>query len=193
MTGDVDRILIPRERIADRIRELGEEISNGLASLLKGEEENEVVLVPVLTGSVIFLADLIRQLPHKVRIHMVTVSSYPGRSTTSQGAGIVGRIPEDLRDKHTLIVDDILDSGATLRLLRAEIERQSPRSLQACVLLRKKTDAAMRTPCEYVGFDIPNEFVIGYGLDYDGLYRNLPDIGVLKPQAMRDAVPINPT
>ena len=82
---------------------------------------------------------------------------------------------------HVLLVDDILDSGKTLTRIRAELEKLQPKSIQSCVLLRKKIDSAMHVPCEYVGFDIEDEFVVGYGLDYDGYYRNLPDIGIISP------------
>lgn len=181
MEQDLERILITRDAIARRIEELGREVSTDLSALDDGAE---VVLVAVLTGSIIFLADLIRQLPHKLRIDLVTVSSYPGRSVVSGGPVISGPLPDDLSGRHVLIVDDILDSGRTVRLLRSEIERRSPKSVRICVLLRKQTAAALRTPCDYVGFDIPDRFVVGYGLDYDDYYRNLPDIGILHPDAM---------
>lgn len=180
MQSDLERVLIPRERIAQRIVELGGEISRDLSAIARDGERGDILIIPVLTGSVIFVADLMRQLPHKIRIHMVTVSSYPGRTMESQGAELTSDLPDDLSDKHVLIVDDILDSGRTIRLLRDEILKRRPRSLRACVLLRKDIPSALATQCEYVGFDIPNDFVVGYGLDYDDYYRNLPDIGVLK-------------
>jgi len=93
-------------------------------------------------------------------------------------------MPEDFAGKHVLIVDDILDSGSTIRRIREQIAERGPKSVRACVLLRKKLVSAMDTPCEYVGFDIPPEFVVGYGLDYDNYYRNLPDIVTLKKEAM---------
>ena len=96
----------------------------------------------------------------------------------------MGSLGEDLEGKHLLLVDDILDSGSTLRLMRMELARRQPRSLRACVLLRKQRPTAMQTPCEYVGFDIPDVFVVGYGLDYNNYYRNLPDIGTLKETAL---------
>lgn len=179
--SDIDRILISREKIARRIGELGEEISRDLARL---DQDDEILLVPILTGSIIFVADLMRCLPQKLRIEILTASSYPGKSTTSQGVKIVSELPDDLSGRHILIVDDILDSGNTIRLVREAIEARGPRSVWACVLLRKQIESAMNTPCEYVGFDIPDEFVVGYGLDYDDYYRNLPDIGLLKREAM---------
>jgi len=180
MHGDIDRILIDRHRIQERVEALAEEIRRDLEQL---PGDVEITLVPVLTGSIIFVADLIRQLPQKMRIDVVTASSYHGESTTSSGEPTIGPLPKNLGDRFVLIVDDILDSGTTIRRIRAEIERHEPRSVRACVLLRKRIPPALETPCEYIGFDIPDEFVVGYGLDYNDFYRNLPDIGVLKKEA----------
>jgi len=179
--ADIDRILIDRHRIAARIEELGAEIKGEL-ELLPGDVE--IVLVPVLTGSIIFVADLIRRLPQKMRIDVIAASSYPGRRTTTNGEPVMSAVPPDLHDKFVLIVDDILDSGTTIRRIRSAIEGGGARFVRSCVLLRKTMPTALETPCEYVGFDIPNEFVVGYGLDYDGYYRNVPDIGVLKQEAL---------
>jgi hypoxanthine phosphoribosyltransferase len=179
--ADIDKVLITRARIAERVAQLGAEIARDLDA--QGEPR-EVVIVPVLMGSIIFVADLVRHLPHKLRIGLVTVSSYPGRATASQGAEVKGTLPENLEGRHVLIVDDVLDSGLTLRLLRAEVERRRPASMRACVLLRKMVPSALETRCEYVGFDIPDVFVVGYGLDYNNYYRNLPDIGTLRNEAL---------
>lgn len=181
MLTDLDKVLISRTRIAQRISALGAEIRRDLDDLSR---DGEIVLVPVLTGSIIFVADLMRELPNKIRISVVAVSSYPGRATQSKGVELSSALPDDLRGKHVLIVDDILDSGSTIRLMRQQIATRHPKSVRACVLLRKTIPSALQTPCEYVGFDIPDEFVVGYGLDYDNYYRNLPDIGTLKREAM---------
>ena len=181
MERDIDRILISTERIAERIETLGEQIQADLAEL---PGDVEVIIVPILTGSIIFVADLIRQLPQKIRIAVVAASSYAGKRTQTTGDPLIGEIQHDLRDKFVLIVDDILDSGTTIRRIREHIEERGPRTLRSCVLLRKNRPSAMETPCEYIGFDIPDEFVVGYGLDYDDYYRNLPHIGVLKPEAL---------
>ena len=177
MIHDIDHILISRGAISDRVRELGEAITKDLGS--KGEER-EIVVVAVMTGSIIFVADLMRCLPMKVRIQITTASSYIGKSTQSIGTPDIGALP-DVSDKHVLLVDDILDSGKTLTRIRGELEQLKPNSIHSCVLLRKKLPSAMEVPCEYVGFDIEDEFVVGYGLDYDGYYRNFPDIGVICP------------
>jgi len=178
--SDIAKVLLTAEQIATRIAALGREIAGDLERL--GPSDG-IVLVPVMTGSVIFVADLVRHLPLKLRIGVATVSSYPGKSTSSQGATIVGQLPSDLTGRHVIVIDDILDSGRTIRLLRDAIEAQKPASVRTCVLLRKPTRDAQSTPCDYVGFDIPDEFVVGYGLDYDDHYRNLPYVGVLRPEA----------
>lgn len=177
MIHDIDHILISRGAISDRVRELGEEITKDLGP--KGEDR-EIVVVAVMTGSIIFVADLMRCLPMKVRIQITTASSYIGESIQSTGNPAIGDLP-DVKDKHVLLVDDILDSGKTLTRIRGELEQGKPNSIHSCVLLRKKLPSAMEVPCEYVGFDIEDEFVVGYGLDYDGYYRNFPDIGVICP------------
>ena len=178
---DVARILIDRDAIASRIAELGAEIGRDLEAL---PGDVEVVLMPILTGSIIFVADLIRHLPQRFRLNVVVAHSYDGRTTRGSGDVIVGQIPDDLAGRFVLIIDDILDSGTTIRRIREEVERRDPSSVRACVLLRKTIPTALSTPCAYVGFDIPDEFVVGYGLDYGGYYRNLPDIGVLKKEAL---------
>ncbi len=176
------QVLITRDEIADRTRALGEEVARDLASELareggRTEEGRRVVMLPVLTGAIVFAADLIRHMPMNLSMGLVTVSSYPGASTTSKGARLRGDLPTNLAGKHVVVVDDILDTGQTLGLLRDMILEQRPASLRICVLLRKmgvRRDVDVHA--DYVGFDIPNAFVVGYGLDHDGMYRNLPDI-----------------
>jgi hypoxanthine phosphoribosyltransferase len=185
------RVLVDRHRIAARIEEMGREITADIrasmaeASARTGEAvgEQHVVLVPILTGSMIFMSDLIRHIPLKMSIRPVTIKSYHGTATSSQGATINGDVPTDLEGAHVLIVDDILDSGRTLSLIRRLFAAQRPASLRIAVLLRKDESTGRReehVDVEYTGFDIGDEFVIGYGLDFDGYYRNLPDIGVLE-------------
>ncbi len=177
MIRDIDRVLIARGAISDRVRSLGEAITTHLEDV---DADQEIALVAVMTGSLIFVADLMRHLPMKIRIQLMTASSYIGKSTKTNNDPTVGKLP-DVRDMHVLLVDDILDSGKTLTRIRDELESLKPKSIQSCVLLRKKIDSAMDVPCEYVGFEIEDEFVVGYGLDYDGYYRNFPDIGVICP------------
>lgn len=184
MTIEPARILISRDRLAVRVAEIGADLTRDLrTSVAAAPSPPRIVLVPILTGSLVFLADLIRHIPLPMSIRPVTISSYPGMATSSQGANISGAVPTDLGGAHVVIVDDILDSGRTLGLLRRIIAAQNPASLRVAVLLRKDESIGRReehVDVEYVGFDIGDEFVVGYGLDFDGLYRNLPDIGVLK-------------
>ncbi|MBL9120436.1 MAG: hypoxanthine phosphoribosyltransferase [Phycisphaerae bacterium] len=172
---DVTKVLITSEAIQRRVREIAETVSRDY----EADGGARLVIVPVLTGAFMFLADLVRDLPHKIRIEVVTVSSYPGDSTVSKGAALVGVLPKDLEGRDVLIVDDILDSGQTLGLLQDEILKRHPRSVRTCVFLRKECRRVREVTCDYVGFEIPDAFVVGYGLDYDGFYRNLPYVGVL--------------
>ena len=168
-------VLIDAERIAERVSELAVQLEGDLGRL-----DGEVTLVPVMTGSMLFVSDLIRQLRIPMRIEPVTVQSYPGTATHSRGARLQTPIPEVLRDTHVVIVDDILDSGGTLNILRNLVGAVEPRSVRACVLLNKAVTRSHDVECEYSGFDIPDEFVVGYGLDYDGFHRNLPYIGCMR-------------
>ena len=168
-------VLIDADRIAQRVSELATELERDLGAL-----DAEVTLVPVMTGSMLFVSDLIRQLRIPMRIEPVTVQSYPGTATHSRGARLQTPIPEVLRGTHVVIVDDILDSGGTLNILRKLVSAVEPRSVRACVLLNKSVTRSHEVDCEYSGFEIPDKFVVGYGLDYDGFHRNLPYIGSLR-------------
>lgn len=180
MFPEIDRVLIDEARIAARVREMGSQIARDLQRDVERTGQDQITLIPILTGAVVFVADLIRQMPLKMRLGVVAVSSYPGRTMQSKGAAIRGELPQDLAGKHILIVDDILDSGRTLGLVRRLAAEQRPASLRIAVLLRKEVGRAEDVDVEYVGFDIPDAFVVGYGLDYDGHYRNYPQIAVLK-------------
>jgi hypoxanthine phosphoribosyltransferase len=179
----IDRVLIARDRIAQRTAELGARLTADLRAQGAEADGQRVVMIPVLTGAMLFASDLVRHIPLKMSIRPLTVSSYPGAATTSQGASIRGEIPTDLAGAHVVLVDDILDSGRTLGLLRRVMLAQNPASLRLAVLLNKRKPAGRdeEVAADYAGFDIEDEFVIGYGLDYDGYYRNLPDICVLRP------------
>src|SRR5207237_3882386 len=123
---------------------------------------------------------LIRQIPIPMKIQLMTVSSYPGRSITSQGANVISQQLPSLSGRHVLLIDDILDSGGTVRLVQPMLLDRGAVTVKTCVLLRKDRPAARDTRVDYVGFDIPDEFVVGYGLDFNDYYRNLPDIVTLK-------------
>ncbi|MBI1372229.1 MAG: hypoxanthine phosphoribosyltransferase [Phycisphaera sp.] len=185
MHKNVERVLIPRDQIDVRVRELAAQIANDFRDESGGDEPPELTIVSILTGSLIFLADLIRNMPLMLRLRMITVRSYPGKSMTSQPAEIEGRLPDDLTGQHVLIVDDILDSGQTITLVRDLLAERNPASVRTVMFLRKDTEPARETHVEYVGFDVPDEFVVGYGLDFDGYYRNLPDVVTLKREALK--------
>lgn len=185
MMLDIERTLIDREAIAERVREMGGQIARDLERDLAAEGAGQdpggrVAIIAVMTGALIFTADLVREMPLKLSLELVTVSSYPGSSTMSKGAAMRSVLPKDLRGKHVLIVDDILDSGQTLDLVKRLVEEQAPATVRICVLLRKLVPRVVEVAADYIGFDIPNEFVVGYGLDFDGYYRNHPEIAVLR-------------
>lgn len=181
LEADIERVLLSAEEIAARIDAVAAELNRDLAA--SGAGEDGIVLMPVMTGSMLFVADLVRRLPQKLRLELALVSSYPGTAMESRGATLRMPLPTALEGRHVVIVDDILDSGGTIRFLREEVARQRPASMRSIVLLRKPRPDAADVPCEHVGFEIPDEFVVGYGLDFDGLYRNLPYIGTLRPDA----------
>lgn len=180
---DIDRILIPARRIEERIRELADQI---VADHLHAHGfQRGLTLVAVLRGAVIFCADLMRQISINARIDFLTVSGYPGSSTISKGATLVSQQLGDLQDQHVILVDDILDSGGTLELLVPQLQSFKPAQIHTCVLLRKNKSIAAGITPDYVGFDIEDEFVVGYGLDYNGYYRNFPSVATLTAKALQ--------
>jgi hypoxanthine phosphoribosyltransferase len=186
MVNDIDRVLVTRQQIAQRVRELAAQIT---ADHTTAEGETEITLIPILTGAMVFCADLMRHMPVRMRIGLMTVSSYPGQSLRTQGSSVLGSQLADIRGRHVLLLDDILDSGGTLRLVVPLLNEMGPASVKVCVLLRKDRPTAMETPADYVGFEIPDEFVVGYGLDFGDYYRNLPDIVTLKPAVYTTPTP----
>lgn len=181
MHRDIDRVLISESQIAARVAELAESITSD-----HPEEGGQLVMVPIMTGGMIFCSDLIRRIPMPMQIGLLTVTSYPGKSIASQGARVLSQQLEHVRGRRVVVIDDILDSGGTLRLVGGLLRDLQAASVKTCVLLRKERAGAVAA-ADYVGFDIPDEFVVGYGLDFDNYYRNLPDIVTLKPQAIERA------
>ncbi len=176
MKDDLEMVLIDAERIRVRVREMARQITDDYADVPNG-----VTIVPILTGAMIFTSDLIRNMPIRMKINLMTVSSYPGSSLQTQGSSLLSQQLGDVHGRHVLLVDDILDSGGTLKLVAPMISQLGAESVRTCVLLRKDRPAAMDVQADYVGFDIPDAFVVGYGLDYDNFYRNIPEICTLKP------------
>jgi len=183
MQLDIDRVLISKQQLAKRIAELAVQITADHIPP-KIPDGDEITIVPILTGAFIFCADLIRHIPLPMQIGLVTVSSYPGSSVSTQGSQLLGKQLGDVRGRHILLIDDILDSGGTLKLVVPMLKELGAASVKSCVLLRKDRPAAHSVHADYVGFEIPDEFVVGYGLDYNNYYRNLPDIVTLKQEAI---------
>lgn len=175
--NDRVRELISKETISARIKELGEQISKEYQAI-----DEPLVLIGVLKGSIIFLADLCRAIDLPVELEMMGVSSY-GDATKSSG---VVRITQDLtrpiKGKHVLIVEDIYDTGLTLKYLIENLKARDPKSVKVCTLLKKETNNQAKLAIDFVGFSIPDEFVVGYGLDVAERLRNLPMIGVFQPE-----------
>ena len=173
--GDIDEVLIPADRIQTRIEELAEEISADYA-------DREPVLVGILKGAAIVMSDLARALSRPVTMEYMAISSY-GSSTSSSGiVRILKDLDRDISGRHVLVVEDIVDSGLTLSWLLRNLESRQPASLEVMALLRKPDAVKIEVPVRYLGFDIPNEFVVGFGLDYAERYRDLPYIARLKPE-----------
>jgi hypoxanthine phosphoribosyltransferase len=169
----IGRVIVPTDELHRRIRELGAEIS-------RDYQDKDVLLLGILKGAVFFLSDLMRSLEIHAELDFMAIASY-GSSTKSSG---VVRILKDLdrpiEGRHVVIVEDIVDSGLTLRYLLGNLRGRNPRSLEVCALLSKQGMQEVEVPVRYVGFEIPNEFVIGYGLDYDERYRSLPYVATLE-------------
>ena len=165
-------VLVPSDDIQEKVRELGERITQDY----RGEK---LLLVGILRGAVVFLSDLMRHLQLPCEIDFMDISSY-GTGTQSSGVvRILKDLEEDITGRHVLIVEDIVDTGLTLSYLRRTLLQRRPDSLEICALLTKPSRRQVDLSVKYLGFEVPDEFVIGYGIDYAGAYRNLPDIRVL--------------
>jgi hypoxanthine phosphoribosyltransferase len=175
MQDDLDRILFHETTILSRLDQLAAEISSEY-------KERELTVIAVLNGSLMFMADLLRRIPLPLKLDCLSVASYHGRAETS-GEVIFKQIAlPDVAGRHILILDDILDSGYTLAAIRDKLETAKPRSIRVCVLLSKNKIRARAVDADYIGFEIEDEFVVGYGLDFMERYRNLPYIGVLRKE-----------
>ena len=176
---DIESVLLTEEQVQARIRELGAEISRDYDGM-------SILLVAVLRGAALFIADLARDITVPVELDFMAVSSY-GSSTKSSGVvRILKDLDEQIEGRHVLVVEDILDTGLTLKYLLKNLASRKPASLEVVTLLSKEGKRRVPISCKYVGFSVPDEFVVGYGLDFAEKYRNLPYIGVLKPSAYQD-------
>ena len=173
MQGDLERVLFDERAILRRLDEIAAQISNDY-------RDRELTVIAVLNGSLVFMADLMRRIPLPLKLDCLSVASCHGKTEPS-GEVIFKQIaPPDVQDRHILILDDILDSGHTLAAIREKLETARPCSIRVCVLPGKKKRRARHGDADYVGFEIENEFVVGYGLDFMERYRNLPCVGVLR-------------
>ena len=182
MVEDVERILFHEQTILSRLDELARTITDAYRG-------RELTVVAVLNGSFMFMADLLRRIPIPRKLDCLSVSSYHGGTESSGTVSFDQHSLPDIDGRHVLVIDDILDSGRTLDAICAKLRAECrPESLAVCVLLAKVKDRAVEVKADYVGFEIGDEFVIGYGLDFDERYRNLPFIGVLDPSVpLREA------
>ncbi|WP_370745014.1 hypoxanthine phosphoribosyltransferase [Lucifera butyrica] len=168
--------MLTREQLAHRIAEMGQEISTDYAG-------QEILMIGVLRGAVIFMADLARAIDIPVAIDFMAVSSYGSATTSSGVVRILKDLDETVEGRHVLIVEDIIDSGLTLNYLLENIRSRKPASVKICTLLNKPDRRKVPVEIAYNGFTIPDYFVVGYGLDFAEKYRNLPFVGILKPEA----------
>ena len=175
MREDMAYILLDREKIARRVSEMGALLSRDYAG-------KRPLLICVLKGSVVFFADLIRAMDIQVEMEFMTASSY-GSATVSSGEGkVVSSLDDKIRGRNVILVEDIIDSGRTIAFVKADMLQKGVESLKVVSLLDKPSRRESDVKPDYCGFEVPDAFVVGYGLDYDQKYRNFPDIGVLKPE-----------
>jgi hypoxanthine phosphoribosyltransferase len=174
---EIDRVLISEAEIAERVGQLAVAVDAEYAG-------REILLVGVLKGAVMFMADFARALRTPVSLEFMAVSSYGSATSSSGVVRILKDLDRDIVDKHVLVVEDIIDSGLTLNWLLRNLRSRGPASVAVVALLRKPEALKVAVPVDHVGFDIPSEFVVGYGLDYAERYRDLPFVGTLKPEAV---------
>jgi hypoxanthine phosphoribosyltransferase len=182
--NEIESVLISQERLARRVRRLAAQIQNDFAG-------RDLVIVALLNGTVVFLADLLRRLSLPLRLDFIGVSSYGG-GTESADLVFTKELRLDVSGRDVLVVDDILDTGKTLSRVTARLTKLRPGLIKICVLLDKPSRRLEKITADYVGFTIPNHFVVGYGLDYAERYRNLPFVGVLRPEMFNhpDFIPL---
>jgi hypoxanthine phosphoribosyltransferase len=166
------RPIVTQEQMRSRIRELGRQISADYTG-------KDLVLVGVLKGAYAFFADLARAIRIPVRVDFIIVTSYGSQSKTSGKVKLVTELTEDIKDKDVLLIEDIVDSGLTVQYLTKALAKRKPKSIKVCTLLSKPERRVVNVPLQYIGFRIPNQYVVGYGLDYQQQYRNLPYLAVL--------------
>ncbi len=176
LRDDVEKILIPEQELQARVAELGREINETYT------DDDHPLLICVLKGAFMFLADLVRHLEMRHEVDFMEISSYGAGTVSSGVVRILLDLEQNIQGRHVLIVEDIVDSGRTLDYITRNLQTRGPASLRVCTLLSKPSRREIDVPLDFVGFEVPDEFVMGYGLDYAEEYRNLPFIGVLKEE-----------
>lgn len=180
---DISEVLYTEDQVRQRVAEIGAALTEEYADV--AERGEGIVLLSVLRGAAIFMADLAREIKVPLEMDFMAVSSYGNGVKSSGEVKIVKDLSSNIRGKHVIIAEDILDSGLTLSYLLRNLQSRQPASIEVVTLLRKLTRQQAKINCKYVGFECPDQFIVGYGLDYSERYRNLPYIGVLKPEVYR--------
>ena len=178
--ADLESVLLTPAAIKRRVRVLGAQIS-------KTYGKNEITIVPIINGSIFFTADLLRHLANPIRLDCMRIFSYRNSAKSHGKPKLLHSLTLDIEGSHVLVIDDILDTGKTLSAVVSLLKKRNPASLRTCVLLDKKSRRQVEFKADFTGFEIPDKFVVGYGLDYAERYRGLPCIGVLKPENISSA------
>jgi hypoxanthine phosphoribosyltransferase len=177
MLDDLHKVLVSPHQLQVRVKELGREIT------LAYRDKGEVTVVAIINGSIVFAADLIRQIDMPMRLDCIRVSSYKDDTRAALLPEIIDTVRLDLKDRHVLLIDDIMDTGRTTERVSELLTQMGAASIKVCVLLEKKGRREVDAVPDFVGFQIPDEFVVGYGLDFAEHYRNMPCVGILRPEA----------
>jgi len=175
--GDIERVPFDRQAIHKRLEEMAAQITADYT-------DRELAVIAILTGTLMFMSDLLRRIPLPLKLNCLSVASYHGKTQTSGEVVVKELSIPDVAGQDVLILDDILDTGYTLAAVRKKLETARPRSIRTCVLLSKRKQRVRNVDADYIGFEIDDEFVVGYGLDFMERYRNLPYIGVLKKELL---------
>ncbi len=181
MHQDLNEVLFTEDVLSERVAQMGADITRDYA-----DKSKPLIVISVLRGACIFMADLVRKIDLPVEMDFMAVSSYGSGTKSSGVVRIIKDLSTSIEGKNVLIAEDILDSGLTLKYLMKTLSSRKPASIEVATLLYKQGTQKTQIDCKYVGFDCPNEFIVGYGLDYAERYRNLPYIGVLKPEIYQD-------
>ena len=179
--ADVERILLTEKQIQARVAELAAQLQRDYAG-------RQPLLVGVLTGAFVFLADLLRHLPMDLAVDFIQVSSYGDSTQSSRQVKVVKDLTRPVEGKHVVVVEDIVDTGHSLKFILETLSQRGAASIRCCVLLDKPSRREVQVPLDYVGFEIPDHFVVGYGLDFAQRYRNLPYVAVLRPEAYKHSL-----